>query len=62
MEENKKDLINEEEKLNKVAGGENFGKKCPHCGSEDVSLYYEHDEIGVFKCSKCGHQWQESWG
>lgn len=50
-----------EEKLEKVAGGasadENFGQKCPKCGSDDVYLYYEHDEIGVFRCRACGNQW-----
>ncbi len=59
--EEKKNVVKEEEKLDKVAGGESFGKKCPHCGSGDVSLYYEHDEIGVFRCNKCGHQFTENW-
>ncbi|MBR2769587.1 MAG: hypothetical protein IKD68_11695 [Solobacterium sp.] len=61
MEENKKNVVKKEENLDKVAGGESFGKKCPKCGSGDVNLYYEHDEIGVFKCSTCGHQWSENY-
>jgi predicted RNA-binding Zn-ribbon protein involved in translation (DUF1610 family) len=52
MEEKK---VVAKENLDKVAGGGDFGKCCPNCGSSDVRFLYEHDEIGVFSCPKCGN-------
>ena len=51
MEEKK---VVAKENLDKVAGGGNYGKTCPNCGSSKIDFLYDHDEIGVFSCPNCG--------
>ena len=48
--------INESE-MEQIAGGagNEYGVKCPKCGSDNIKLEFSHDEIGVFDCNVCGH-------
>ena len=58
-----KDKILRSDDLDKVAGGSGSGyPSCPKCGSSDVELDYEHDEVGVFDCRKCGHHFTKRYG
>ena len=60
MEENKE--VKKDQNLEGVAGGEFGNVTCPNCGSSNVSFYYEHDEIGVFKCNNCHKQFSKRYG
>ncbi len=31
-----------------------MGKKCPNCGSEDISLFIG-GQSGQYKCNECGY-------
>ena len=62
QEENSMDekKLNNEE-MKQVAGGlgNEYGVRCPKCGSDNVKLEYTHDEIGVFDCKACGNHFTE---
>ena len=53
-----------EEQLAAVSGGacKKGNKKCPKCGSDNLSDEYKeinHKEYRKFKCNNCGHRWRE---
>ena len=63
--EEKKNL--EQEQMENVSGGGSGSydpsyPNCPNCGSSQVQMLYEHDEIGVFRCDKCNHQFTKRYG
>ena len=56
-----------DEQLDQVSGGSGGEydpsfPSCPKCGSNKVKMLYEHDEIGVFYCDACHHQFTKRYG
>ena len=48
-----------DEQLEAVSGGGcgfSFPKKCPECGSKQITATQKH--FMEFKCEDCGHKWQ----
>ena len=58
-----------DEQLEAVSGGGCLNKttKCPECGSKDVKVTQEEDDlpggfksnVTKYKCKKCGHKWED---
>ncbi len=42
--------------------GNGYGVRCPKCGSSNIVLSLEHDEVGVFDCKYCGNHFTKRYG